>query len=103
MKGNNKMTKKNLVKAVSEKTGFTMDNSELAVTAAIEAISEAMSNFESVQLRGIGVFTPVIRAPRKTLLPSSDKYIDVPERKAYRFKLSETVKKKLNFDERDLY
>lgn len=97
------MTKTNLAKAVSEKTGFTMDNAEIAVSAAIQAISEAMMNFETITLRGIGTFTPVVRAPRTAVLPSSNKKIKVPERKAYRFKLSETVKNELNYNEMDSY
>lgn len=97
------MTKRTLIRTVSEKTGFTLDNAEIAVSAVLQAMADAMLNFENISLRGIGTFTPVIRAPRTSYLPSSDKPIEIPERKAYRFRVSETIKNKLNFDEKDLY
>lgn len=93
------MTKRDLIKIVSDKTGFTQDNSELAVTAAIDAIAEAMAHFEKVSLRGIGTFTPVIRAPKQCFLPTSDKPIDVPAKNAFRFRLSDSIKQRINTED----
>lgn len=93
------MTKKDLIKSVSEKTGFTQDNCELAISAVIDTISEAMINFEKIHLRGIGTFTPVVRAPRISYLPTSETPIEVPAKNAYRFKLSDIVKSRINSED----
>ena len=48
------MTKTELINVVAEKTGFSKKDSDKAVVAVIDAISEALAGGDKVQLVGFG-------------------------------------------------
>ena len=50
------MNKTELVAAVAEKTGMSKKDSEKAVNAAFDSITEALAAGEKVQLVGFGAF-----------------------------------------------
>ena len=50
------MNKAELITAVSEKTGLSKKDSEKAVNAALDTITETLEIGEKVQLVGFGVF-----------------------------------------------
>ena len=50
------MNKTELIAAVAEKSGLTRKDSEKAVLAALETITETLKTGEKVQLVGFGVF-----------------------------------------------
>ena len=58
------MTKSDLIAAVATKVGSSKKDSEKAVNAVIESITEALANGESVQLVGFGTFEVKDRAAR---------------------------------------
>ena len=59
------MTKTELINVVSEKTGFSKKDSDKAVVAVIDAISEALAAGDKVQLVGFGTFEVKERGERK--------------------------------------
>ena len=63
------MTKSDLIAAVATKIGASKKDSEKAVAAVIESITEALANGESVQLVGFGTFEVKARAARKGVTP----------------------------------
>ena len=91
------MTKIELVSAVAEKTGFSKKNSETALVAVIESITEALKNGEKVSLVGFGTFEVRTRAAREGINPQTQKKIKIPAKKIPAFKagklLKETVAK----------
>ena len=58
------MTKAELITAVAEKTDLTKKDSEKALTAVLNTISEALAAGEKVQLIGFGTFETRERKPR---------------------------------------
>ena len=67
------MTKKELVAAVSEKTGLTKKDSEAALSAVLDAISESLSKGNDVQLTGFGTFSVKARAEHTGKNPKTGK------------------------------
>ena len=50
------MNKTELIAAVAEKSGLTRKDSEKAILAALDTITETLKKGEKVQLVGFGVF-----------------------------------------------
>ena len=69
------MTKSDLIAAVATKVGSSKKDSEKAVNAVIESITEALANGESVQLVGFGTFEVKDRAARKGVNPRTKEEI----------------------------
>jgi DNA-binding protein HU-beta len=90
------MNKNDVVRYVSKKTNFTQENAAIAVTAVYEALSEGLKNGEKMIIQGVGSFTPVTRAARAGRNPLTGEEIQIPERKAYKFKPATVVKESLN-------
>ena len=61
------MNKTELIAAVAEKSGLTRKDSEKAVLAALETITETLKTGEKVQLVGFGVFETRVRPAHKAL------------------------------------
>lgn len=59
------MRKQELVTEVSRRTGLLQKDSDKIVSAAMDAIQEALSRGESVTLSGFGSFKVVHRKPRR--------------------------------------
>ena len=58
------MNKTELVAAIAEKTDLTKKDAELALTAVVESITEALEKGDKVQLIGFGSFEVKNRAAR---------------------------------------
>ncbi len=86
------MTKKELASAVAEKTGLTKKDSEAAVNAVIETLTEALANGETVQLTGFGTFVAKERAARKGIDPRTKMTIDIPATRVPSFKAGKVLK-----------
>ncbi len=71
------MTKADLITAVAEKTEFTKKDSEKAVLAVLDSITEALVAGEKVQLVGFGCFEVKERAARKGVNPRTKEDIDI--------------------------
>ena len=86
------MNKAELINAVSEKSGLSKRDSELAVSAAIDVITDCLSQGDKVQLVGFGAFEVRERAQRKGRNPKTKEEIDIPASKVPVFKAGKVLK-----------
>ncbi|MDR1097312.1 MAG: HU family DNA-binding protein [Tannerella sp.] len=80
------MNKTDFVGAVAKKAGFTNVNAKKSVEAFIKTVEEAVKKGEKVSLLGFGSFSVVKKAARKGVNPKTKKPINIPARKAVKFK-----------------
>jgi len=90
------MNKNELVAAVSTKAGLTKKDAEAAVSAITEAISEALTAGDKVQLVGFGTFEVAARAAKEGKNPRTGEKITIPASKAPKFKAGKALKDKVN-------
>ena len=86
------MNKIELVAAVAEKTGLKKTESEKAVKAVIEAISESLAKGEKVSLVGFGSFEVKERKAYTGHDPRTMKAIKIPATKIASFKAGKALK-----------
>ena len=86
------MNKTKLMAAVAEKASMSKKDAEAAVTAAVEAITEALIQQEKVQLVGFGSFEVKTRAERVGRNPKTKETIQIPASKAPVFKAGKALK-----------
>ena len=86
------MNKTELVAAIAEKTDLTKKDAELALTAVVESITEALEKGDKVQLIGFGSFEVKNRAARTGRNPKTKEAINIPAAKVPAFKASKTLK-----------
>ena len=72
------MNKTDLVTEVAERTGLSKKDTDQVLSAALEAITEAMEAGEKVQIAGFGVFDVKERAPRMGRNPRTKEEIQIP-------------------------
>ncbi len=82
------MTKKEIVKAISEQTGLTQLETKRIVQMTFDAIVETLvtSKERRIELRNFGVFEVKRRAARKARNPRTGDKVDVPEKYVVTFK-----------------
>ena len=71
---------------------------EKIVNIIIFEIIEALCRNEAVEIRGLGRFKTVIRKARMGRNPKSFKTIQIPQKKAIKWKMSKILYKRLNKD-----
>ena len=86
------MNKTELIAAVAEKTGLSKKDTEAAVNAAIDAITEALQQNDKVQLVGFGAFEVKARAERIGRNPRTKEQIKIPASKLPVFKPGKALK-----------
>ena len=89
------MNKTELVAAVAEKTGMSKKDSEKAVNAAFDSITEALAAGEKVQLVGFGAFEVKERNARVGRNPKTKETIEIPASKYPVFKAGKVLKDKV--------
>lgn len=92
------MSREELVKAFSDKTNFTLENSATAVNAFMEVLSECLKAHEPLTFHGVFSLKPTIKAARRARNPRTGEVMMVPPKKGFRFLLSPQVKKVLEAD-----
>lgn len=91
------MNKSELVAAVAEKSGLTKVDSTKALDSLLEAITEALTKEEKVQLVGFGTFEVRHRKAREGRNPRNpEEKIHIPASKAPVFKAGKTLKEAVN-------
>ena len=83
------MNKTELVAAVAEKTGMSKKDSEKAVNAAFDSITEALVAGEKVQLVGFGAFEVKERNARVGRNPKTR---EIPASRVASFKVGKALK-----------
>lgn len=86
------MTKAELISAVAEKTELTKKESEKAINAFIDSITESLEKGEKVQLVGFGTFEVRDRAERNGVNPQTHQKITIAATKAPAFKAGTALK-----------
>ena len=86
------MNKTELIAAVAEKAELSKKDAEAAITAVVEAITEALQKEEKVQLVGFGSFEVKKRAERTGRNPHNGEAIPIPASKAPVFKAGKALK-----------
>ena len=86
------MNKAELIAAVAEKTGLTKKDSERAVNATFQAITDTIETGEKVQLVGFGVFDVKNREARVGRNPKTKEEIRIPASRVPVFKAGKALK-----------
>ena len=81
-----------LIAQVAEKTGLSKKDSELAVNASLETITETLIQGEKVQLVGFGAFDVKERGVRMGRNPKTKKEIEIPASRVPQFKAGKALK-----------
>ncbi len=80
------MTKKEIVKTISDKTGLTQLQIKEIVQLTFDGIVETLLEEGRVELRNFGVFQVKGRKARKARNPRTGRQVDVPEKFVVTFK-----------------
>ena len=86
------MTKSDLIAVVADKAGLSKKDADKATGAVINAIVEAISAGEKVQLVGFGTFEVHHRAERKGRNPRTKQEITIPASSYPVFKAGKSFK-----------
>lgn len=86
------MNKTELTNAIAEKTGLSKKDAEAAINATIEAVTEALTNREKVQLVGFGSFEIKSRDSRVGRNPRTGEVMRIPASKVPVFKPGKALK-----------
>ena len=90
------MNKTELVAAVAEQTGASKKDSEKAVSAVFEAITQALVAGDKVSLVGFGAFEVKERPARTGRNPRTKTEITIPASRAASFKAGKALKDAVN-------
>ncbi len=90
------MNKNELITAVAEKAGISKKDSEAAVNAVVDAITDALKKGDKVQIVGFGAFEVKTRAARTGRNPSSGEPVEIPACKVPTFKAGKPLKDAVN-------
>lgn len=82
----NEVTKKEIVKSISDKTGLTQLQIKEIVQLTFDGIVETLLDEGRVELRNFGVFQVKSRKARKARNPRTGRQVDVPEKFVVTFK-----------------
>ena len=90
------MTKTELIAAIAEKTGASKKDSDAALAATIEAITEALKAGDKVQLLGFGTFEVKDVAAREGRNPKTGETIEIAACKKPAFSAAKALKDAVN-------
>ena len=90
------MNKTELVAAIAERTDLSKKDSEAALKAFTEIVTEELKKGEKVQLVGFGTFEVAQRTAREGKNPQTGEKIKIPASKSPKLKFGKTVKDALN-------
>ena len=80
------MNKAELVAAIAAEAQMPKAQAQKALDATVGAIAEALKKGENVQLIGFGTFSVVEKAARTGINPATKQKIEIPAKKAVKFK-----------------
>lgn len=86
------MTKAELVTSIAEKTGLTKKDSEKALAAFVDTVTETLAKGDSIQLVGFGTFEVRERAAREGINPRTKEKIEIAATKVPVFKAGRALK-----------
>lgn len=89
------MTKKEIVKAISDEIGLTQLKTKEIVQKTFDAIVETLVEDRRIELRNFGVFEVKKRAARKARNPRTGDRVDVAEKFVVTFKPGKEMEEKV--------
>ena len=90
------MNKTELISAMSEKSELTKVDTEKALKAFIDTVTDELKNGRKVQLVGFGTFEVAERAERQGRNPKTGESITIPASKSPKFKAGKALKDIVN-------
>lgn len=90
------MNKGELVDAIAEKASITKKDVDIALSAALEVITEAVAKGEKVTLVGFGTFEARDRQAREGRNPATGKPIQIPATRVPAFSAGKVFKEKVS-------
>ena len=90
------MNKTELVAAIAEKAELSKKDSEKALKAFVDVVTEQLKNEEKVQLVGFGTFEVSKRAAREGRNPQTGDTMSIAACKAPKFKAGKALKDAVN-------
>ncbi len=90
------MNKTELVAAIAEKASLSKKDSEKALKAFIDVVSDELKKGEKVQLVGFGTFEVIERAAREGRNPLTGEKMQIKASKAPKFKAGKALKDAVN-------
>ena len=90
------MNKTELVAAMAEQTNLSKIDSEAALKAFIDVVSEELKKGEKVQLVGFGTFEVSERAAREGRNPQTGETMEIKASKTPKFKAGKALKDMMN-------
>ncbi len=90
------MNKTELIAAIAEKAEISKKDSEKALKAFVDVLTEQLKNDDKVQLVGFGTFEVSKRAAREGRNPQTGKTMKIEACKAPKFKAGKALKDAIN-------
>lgn len=90
------MNRTELISAMAENANMTKVDTEKALKAFIDVVSDELKNGGKVQIVGFGSFEVTERAERQGRNPKDGSTIQIPASKAPKFKASKVLKDTVN-------
>ena len=90
------MNKIELITAIADKSGITKSDTEKALNAFVDVVTDALSDGDKVQLIGFGTFEVGERAERTGRNPQTGEEITIPACKTPKFKAGKVLKEAVN-------
>lgn len=86
------MNKEEMVSVLAQHTGFTKKDSEMALDAVFQIISDTLASGNKVQVVGFGTFEVKERAPRMGRNPKANKPVPIPAKRVPYFTPGKVLK-----------
>lgn len=86
------MNKTELISEIAGKSGLSKKDAEKALTAVVDAVTEAVKKGDKVQLVGFGSFELKCRDARKGRNPKTKETIEIPASRVASFKVGKALK-----------
>ena len=89
------MTKKEIVKSISDELGLSQLQTKDIVQRNFDAVIGALAKYGKIELRNFGVFKVKLRKARKARNPKTGAPVMVPERRVVVFKPGKEMEEKI--------
>ncbi len=90
------MTKTELVNSMAEKAGLSKADTEKALKAFVDSVTDALQHDEKISLVGFGTFSVGERAARTGKNPQTGAALQIPAAKVPKFKAGKALKDSVN-------
>ncbi len=90
------MTKKEIVKTISDETGLNQQQIKQVVQKTFDSIVQTLVEEVRIELRNFGVFQVRPRAARKARNPRTGRQVEVPEKFVVSFKPGKVMEERVN-------